>query len=239
MNLHKLVYFLRSANPEDGGGAEQTTEEKAAQLEAQLAAKEAELEAERQKVKNQNSYITKLEADKKNLSAQTVSKPTVTPTPATEGANLSAAERYAINAATNEVIDKSVAELKEKYGEEAFAAFEEDYKQIARANIKDPFNVPTGLLDRAAQMALGSVFSNEEKRVKILGAYVKTNEQPTQTQETTQTEVIVNSPSAQKIGTMQPTDQPGLGPTNPMKPEEGETKKLSPREFFQSMRAKK
>lgn len=235
MNLFRLVYILRFAESTDGAGG-QTPE----QIEAQLAAVKAELEAEKLKVKNQNSYITKLEADKKPVSPTTPDVKTTPTPPATAPTVQSAAEIYAINAATKEIIDSEVVKLKAKYGEEAVAVFEEEFRQIARANIKDPFKVPDNLMERAAQMSMGAVMSDETKRPKIMGAFVKAPATPpTPTPQAPQGPVVVNDPAAQQISTMQPGDGPALGPNNPVAPDATPTKPVSPSAFLQGLRTKK
>ena len=226
MNIMNLRRFYFSPDDETGGDATETPEEKAARLEAELTLKEKQ-------IRDQNSYITKLEQQKQKTQTQPV-----TPSqPAPTNRSLSAAEQYAINKATEEEVEKSVKKARELLGEEAAEVVREEVIAIARANIKDPFAVPQDLHDRVVQMATGRAMANPEKRVKIAGAYIKTNDPAPQPQPTVQT-VVVPNPADGKIGTMQPGDRQNLG-GNPIAQQNQGEKPRSPKDFFSSVRSKK
>lgn len=221
--------FRMSPDPDGTGGGGESAEALAAQL-AAAKAEEAKLSKQ---VRDQNAYITKLESEKKTVPASPVN--VVQPAASTIQ---SSAEKYAINAATNEAIANSTAILKQKYGEEAFSAIKDDFVNIARANIKDPFNIPEGLFDKAARMALGTAFDDETRRTKILGAYSKTAQQPAPVVPQTK-QVVIDNPGSQKIGVMQPGDTQNLGKTEIVTGPTTTPTKMSPSEFFKSARSKK
>lgn len=219
-----MEFLLRKyrGNPDGGEQDAPTIEEMKAQY-------EAELEAEREKIRNQNSYITKLEEERNKLKETRKAAPTPPPVSSGNNAQPSAAERYAINKATQELIDDYQETLKEKYGEEVYNEFKEDFVAISRTNIKDPFNMPADLLQRAEQMAIGRAFGNEEKRVKIAGAYVI--QEPNQKEPEPKGKEVVLDPGANKIGTLNPSDKQNLGAPNPNNPT-NENRKMSRQEFL-------
>lgn len=212
-----------------------------ASVDPRLAELEAELAAEREKIKNQNSYITRLEAERKaaeekaNRPAQ-VTKPTNTPPPSTGDKPLSAAERYAIGKATQEIIQNQEAALKEKYGEEVYSEFKDEFISIAKTNIKDPFNVPEDLFVRVEAMALGRAMTSEDKRVKIAGAFIKQPD-PVPAVAPQAAPVVVNDPANQKINTLTPDDKQTLGTPTPQNP--NKTKRMTREEFFSSLNKNK
>lgn len=217
--MEKVLRKYRG-NPD---GEQPTIEELRAQY-------EDELEAERKKVKDQNSYITKLEEERNKLRDQK-STGEVKPAPVSKGTpQPSAAEQYAINTATRELITEHEAKLKEKYGEEIYNEIKEDFVAIARTNIKDPFSVQPDLLQRAEQMAIGRAFGDKEKRVKIAGAFVIQDPQSKAEEPATKQEVVLD-PAGNKINTLSPDDKQTLGSPNPNNPT-GEKKRLSRQEFF-------
>lgn len=213
--------FLRSMPDENGN---ETIDERAARL-------EAELEAEKEKIKNQNSYITKLESEKNELAK----KQTVTAQPQTKQTQApqqtpapSPAELYAVNQATKEQILEQEKILKTKYGEEVYEQFKDDFVAISKANMTNPFDVPKDFFSRVEAMALGRAMGDEEKRTKIAGAFIKAPD-PTPVVTTTQ-QVVVPSPASQKIQTMNPGEKQTLG--TPVPPTADANKKLSREEFL-------
>jgi len=93
------------------------------------------------------------------------------------------------------------------------------------------------MFDKAARMALGTAFEDETRRTKIMGAYTKKAEQPAAQPAPQTKEVVVENPGAGKIGTMQPSDQQGLGKTTIVTETPKPTLK-GPHEFFKSVREK-
>lgn len=225
MNFELIRFCFFADDQPGGGGAAETPEEKAARLEAELALKEKQ-------IRDQNSYITKLEQQK-----QTTQQPVNNPQPAAKPqTGQSAAERFAYKKATEEEIEKVQQRAKELLGEETAEIIKEDVIAIARANIKDPFEVTPDLHDRVIKMAAGNALvANQEKRIKIAGAYIKAPQ--VETPQPVIEKVVVPSPAGEKIGTMQPGDRQGLG-TNPLVQQQEPTKPQSPRAFLAGFRGK-
>lgn len=229
MNLRR--FYFSTDDQLGGGDIAETPEQKAARLEAELAQKEKQ-------IRDQNSYITKLEQQRQAAQPTQVTQTTVNnPQPAPVNKTLSAAEQYAINKATEEEVEKSVLKAKELLGEEAAEIIKDEVVAIARANIKDPFTVPKDLHERVVQMATGRAMANEEKRIRIAGAFVKTNNPAPQPEPTVKT-VVVPNPADGKIGTMQPADRQNLG-ANPIVQQTQGEKPKSPRDFFGTVRGRK
>lgn len=203
---------------------QETAEEKVAKLQAELAAKE-------KMIRDQNSHITKLEAQRPT---QVADPKSTTAQAQTVTNNVSAAERYAINKATEEEVEKVYSRAKERIGEEAAKIIEEDIRKIARANIRDPFSVQDGIHDRIIETAAGRALTNPDKKELILGAIAK---KPAPVPPVTNT-VVVDSPASGKIGTMQPADSQNLG-NNPIAQQPGGTKPASLSAFLAGIKSKK
>ncbi len=228
MNFNKKFYNEDDVVENGGGTTQETPEEKAARL-------EAELNAEREKIKNQNSYITKLEAERNATKNQ--AQPQAQPKVQTQSqpqAQTVSRDPYLVELQTKDVISNGLEAVKAQYGEEVFNEIKDDVVRIARANIKDPSAVPAELFERVAEMAIGRAMKDEDKRIKIAGAYVKAPESTPPVKET----VIVTSPNGQKIGTMTPDDKKVLGQQT-VPPGGQLEKKRSPKEFMADFRNRK
>ena len=223
MNFELRRFYFSTDDQPGGGSAAETPEEKAARLEAELTLKEKQ-------IRDQNSYITKLEG-------KTTQQPVNNPQPAAKPqTGQSAAEKFAYKKATEEEIEKVFLRAKELLGEETAEIIKEDVIAISRANIKDPFEVTPDLHDRVIKMAAGNALvASQEKRMKIAGAYVKAPQ--VETPQPVIERVVVSSPAGEKIGTMQPGDRQGLG-TNPLTQQQDSAKPQSPRAFLAGFRGK-
>ena len=226
MNFNKKFYNEDDVVENGGGTTQETPEEKAARL-------EAELNAEREKIKNQNSYITKLEAERNATKNQP--QPQTQPKVQTQSQPQTASrDPYLVELQTKDVISNGLEAVKAQYGEEVFNEIKDDVVRIARANIKDPGAVPAELFERVAEIAIGRAMKDDGKRIKIAGAYIKAPESTPPVKET----VVVTSPNGQKIGTMTPDDKKVLGQET-VPPGGQPEKKRSPKEFMADFRNRK